>query len=497
MDQPLILVLDTYSGLSKKGANLIAGALAAQMGYTVLPVLTYEQVTEQILSESTVIAVGCAKTHPILAKYEKMGFISVPEQEEGYAFRVDKDPENEEKKIILIAGADERGVLYGCADFCHKYLGRISLEGWYYRDGHFGDLLESGLYPFSYATAPRIPTRAIWTWGHRIFDYRAFFDNMARLRLNEAVLWNDYCPINAADVVSYAHSLGIRIVWGYTWGWDQSSKLEKTVAESDDAMLARIKEQAISVYEKQYAGLGDGIYFQSFTEINKDSVNGKTVADLVVRLVNETAGELLSRYPDLHIQFGLHATSVKTKTEIIAKVDPRVYIVWEDLGAFPYSYRSDDRGGTVYSHTPIPSPSFEQTLALTERLATLRGKEERFGTVLKGLVCLDWGKFKHFSKPFVLGEYPKEFVRERAQIKAPLWKSVSAGWIRNAELARKTVALIARENPAAIVEMLVEDGCFEEKIPFPVALLAEMLWDAEGDAGAMAERVARYPFISL
>ena len=492
MEKPLVLITDSYQGFSKKGVNLLAGTLASHLGYTVLPVLTYEEATEEILAESTVIAVGCPKTHPILAKYEALGLISVPDAKSGYSLFVGKKPENEAEDILLIAGADEIGVLYGCTDFCNKYLARLSLEGWYYRDGHFKDLLDAGLFPFSLSTAPKIPTRAIWTWGHRIYDYRGFFDNCARLRLNEVVIWNDRCPINAEDVVRYAHSLGIKIVWGYAWGWDQSSKLEKTVAESDDAMLARIKENAIRTYEKEYAGLGDGIYFQSFTEIEKASVNGKSVADLVVRLVNETAGELLSRYPDLHIQFGLHATSVKTKTDIIAKVDPRVYIVWEDCGAFPYSYRSDDRGLTKYSHRTDLSPSFEETYALTDALVNLRGEEERFGAVLKGLVCLDWGSFKHFSHPYVMGEYPKEYIKERSALKNPLWKNVTSGWLRNAELARTIVSLIAKKNAAPILEMLVEDGCFEDKIPLPVAILAEILWNPEREIGALLEEVSRY-----
>lgn len=484
MNKPLILITDSYHGLTAKGVNFLAGSLASHMGYKVLPVITYEQATEELLRAHTVLAVGRISTHPILKKYAERGVICVPEKREGYAIFVGKEADGEDD-VLLIAGADEAGVLYGCADFCNKYLARISIEGDYYTDGHFGRLLKQALVPFSLATAPKIPTRAIWTWGHMIYDYRSFFDNMARLRLNEAVIWNDRCPINAEEIVSYAHSLGIRIVWGYAWGWDNSSKLERMVADSDDALLRRIKEGAIRTYEEEYAGLGDGIYFQSFTEINKDSVNGKSVADVVVRLVNDTAGELLSRYPDLHVQFGLHATSVKTKTEIIAKVDPRVYIVWEDLGAFPYSYRSYEDGG------------FEETLALNERLLSLRGKDERFGAVLKGLVCLDWGHFEHFSHPYVMGEYPKEFARQRAALKAPLWKSVSAGWLRNAPLAKRIAALIAEKGNAPIAEMLVEDGCFEEKIPMPVAYLAELFWDAEEDAYKILERVTKYPIVSL
>ena len=498
MEKPFVLITDNYQGLTRKGVNLLAGTLSTQFGYAVLPVLTYENATEQTLAESTVIAVGCAATHPILAKYQASGTITVPNAKAGYTIYVGKDACDAEKSIILIAGADETGVLYGCADFCNKYLALLGGEGYIFKSEHFNNMLsERALIPFSLSTAPKIPTRAIWTWGHMIYDYRSFFENMARLRLNEAVIWNDRCPINAEDVVAYAHSLGIKIVWGYAWGWDNSSKLEKVVAESDDALLTRIKESAIRTYEKEYKGCGDGIYFQSFTEIEKDSVNGKSVADLVVRLVNETACELLSRYPDLHIQFGLHATSVKTKTEIIARTDPRVYIVWEDCGSFPYSYRSDDRGGMNYAYRADRTTTFEETLALTEKLVTLRGKDERFGTVLKGLVCLDWEKFVHFSHPYVMGEYPKSFIAARRAKKKPLWQAVTAGWLRNAELARKTVSLIAEKGDAPIAEMLVEDGIFENEIPFPVALLAEMLWDPERDTDAMLETVAKYPFISL
>jgi len=150
-----------------------------------------------------------------------------------------------------------------------------------------------------------------------------------------------------------------------------------------------------------------------------------------------------------------------------------------------YAYRNDF------------TASFEETLSLTEKLVTLRGEDERFGAVLKGLVCLDWERFEHFSKPYVMGEYPKEFIRQRTSLKASLWKNVTAGWLRNAELARKTVSLVAQKGDAPILEMLVEDGIFENEIPFPVALLAEMLWDPDRDTDAMLEEVAKYPFISL
>ena len=498
MNKPFALISDRYEGITKNAVNLLAGAINAKLGYAVLPVMTYEKMEVGLAESHTLLAVGCADTHPILKKYASLGTISVPKTAEGYAVYVGKDPENEEREIALIAGHDESGVLYGCSDFIGRYFGKLGCEGYQFETGFFDRLFDRGLPPYAVSEAPKIPTRAIWTWGHMIYDYRAFFKNMARLRLNEAVIWNDRCPINAADIVSYAHSYGIKIVWGYAWGWDNSSKLEKVVADSDDAMLGRIREGAIRTYETEYKGLGDGIYFQSFTEISKESVNGKSVAELVVRLVNDTASELLSRYPDLHIQFGLHATSVKTQTDIIAKTDPRVYIVWEDCGAFPYSYRSDDRGGMQYAYRDDLTVSFEDTLSLTQKLLTLRGKEERFGTVLKGLVCLDWSRFQHFKHPYVMGEHPHAFIARRTEEKRALWQNVTAGWLRNTDLARKTVQTIADMGHAPIAQMLVEDGCFEERIPLPVAIMAELFWNAEDeDNNATMEKVAKYPFVSI
>lgn len=51
------------------------------------------------------------------------------------------------------------------------------------------------------ASAPKVKTRSIFTWGNPINDDRAYIDNMARLRLNQLIIWNDYAPINAKDVV--------------------------------------------------------------------------------------------------------------------------------------------------------------------------------------------------------------------------------------------------------------------------------------------------------
>ena len=74
---------------------------------------------------------------------------------------------------------------------------------------------------------------------------------------------------------------------------------------------------------------------------------------------------------------------------------------------------------------------------------------------------------------------------------------ITAAWLKNAEYARKTVAEIAKGANAPVVQMLVEDAMAEEKLFFPTALCAEMLWTPEIATGEAMETVASYPCVSF
>lgn len=135
-------------------------------------------------------------------------------------------------------------------------------------------LLYSELPDYQHASAPKIKTRSIFAWGHTINSYRDYIDHMARLKMNQIVIWNDFLPVNAEDVVSYAHEYGIELLWGYAWGWSRSC------ASADLEHLELLSRQIVDEYENTYSvALGDGIYFQSFTEIkNASTINGLNIA---------------------------------------------------------------------------------------------------------------------------------------------------------------------------------------------------------------------------
>lgn len=478
-----MMAIDTYEGLAKKAADTLSGVVSGYLR-EVLPVKYSADIQAESLRGSNLLILGSVDANWLLASCAEQSLLRVPEQPESFSVYVGKSVLNPDRQMIAIAGSNPAGILYGCMEFCNRYCGDLLFrEGYLWDEHHFDAPFDRALPHWQVSRSPAVKDRGIWTWGHVIYDYRGFFENMAKLRLNTVVIWNDHVPLNAKDVVAYAHSFGVRVIWGFAWGWDTDCK-EAIAGLTGDA-ICKLKETVLRTYETQYAPTGaDGIYFQSFTEMTESSVGGMSVAQTVTELVNDIAGQLLARYPGLHIQFGLHATSVKEHLDIIRLVDKRVHILWEDCGAFPYNYRTD------------AVESFEETLCLTEALLTLRGEEERFGAVLKGMLNLDWNSFTHFTEGYILGERTSAYIRQRQQAKDKIWRTVQAGWLQNAAYVQKTVSCIAAGNDP-IVEALVEDAMLENRIMLPVALYAELLWTPEADVAELIAQTAKFPCVSF
>ena len=380
-------------------------------------------------------------------------------------------------ETVIIEGSDDNGVLYGCVDFYNRYI--VGLQ--YVDDVRYCVPAFDGrrLADFECTSYPSVKNRGLWTWGHVIYDYRGYIDHMVKLKMNTLIIWNDYAPLNAADLVRYAHENGVKIIWGFAWGWDADEKRITAQTLRDRSSMERSRE-ILALYERDYAQLGgDGIYFQSFTEFDKDVIEGCVIAELVTEFVNRTASLYYEKHPELEILFGLHATSVKEKLDYIQNVDPRICIVWEDCGAFPFAY------------VPRQLDTFDETAALIERIAVLRGKEDRFGVVTKSFTNLDWSKFSHLGGPVCLGNCSKAFKERTLADRKKFWKYMQAYWMTNADKALSMVRLMARAKDGDLyVTPLVEDGMFEAHLPFALALYSEMLWDAEGDVKDIMTRVA-------
>jgi hypothetical protein len=376
---------------------------------------------------------------------------------------------------VVIGGADASGTLYGVTHFNKKLAGLPPGDPKKIRQT-LDNLVE-----FNAQESPTIENRGIWSWGYVIYDYRRFIDNLARLRMNRLLFWNDIPPINCHSIIDYAHARGVKVVLGFSWGWgigdlDPNSR--------EDRQL--IKDEVICRVDQFYGHLGmDAIYFQTFTETSEKVIGGNLLAVLARDWVNDIAGAILARHPDLRIEWGLHATSILENYKCLESLDPRVVIVWEDAGVVPYAYDPITHSRSASFPASLNSP--EATVEFSTKLATFRANRE-FAMVAKGWTNLRWGVEIGPDGPFILGERAPDFIRNRLHERQPRWDYVNSLWLENYPEALRFFQAILATSPSRMTVLgLIEDGIFEEKFQVSVALFAEMIWNPRRSAQEILE----------
>lgn len=457
----LEILYSNYKGVQKKAIELlykeISRLTTRDSGVYTFHTLSVNS-SDSLDDDKNNIIIGVYAENKLIPKY--INKQEIPDN--GYVVKVMKNPKNADKNIVVITANDDVNVFYGAVDFVDDYLSnyayrRVAGSALVYYDETF----EHPLADYYNASAPVIKTRNIFTWGHPINDYREYIDNMARLKYNQLIIWNDYVPLNSADIVSYAHEYGISLIWGFSWGWSRNCN------EVDFENLDSLTDEIIKKYEVEYKDTGaDGIYFQSFTELHKEKIEDKLIAEYVVDFVNKTADKLLKKYPELLIQFGLHAMSVKERLNFIKNVDKRINIIWEDCGEFPYSY----------SPKMIDENEYVKTENFTEEIMNLRD-DVCDGVLYKGCLTLDWvgDYFAHQSGYYIMGE-ESEIQKERdLSVIAPLWKEFQINWLTNGEYAYKMTNIIKEKSGASIgVAGQLTGGMW-----FPPALISQILWECD------------------
>ena len=467
------IVFSSYSGMEKKAVELIYKEMGAlilrdQNRYTI-HVLECENAKTASLNKNSVV-IGLYDENTIIQRFIEKEEI----KENGYVVKVIDNPETEGLKLVLITAKDPAALFYGAVDFVDDYFVTAAPRhgALYLAD----EIFDFALPDYYNSSAPAIKTRSVFTWGHPINDYRNYIENMARLKLNQLIIWNDYAPINAKDIVEYAHEFGIKVIWGFAWGWSRNCG----GIELNSIELVQLADRIINTYQEQYNGLGDGIYFQSFTEMNSDMIGGKLVAEVVTDLVNSVAGRILEKHPNQFIQFGLHASSVKEHLDIISKVDERIEIMWEDCGSFPYGY-----------HPVINNDNeFEQTVYFTDKILDLREKGG-VSMLFKGFMTLDWSgeRFVYQAGPFVLGESSPRVIQHDIQMLKPIWRRLQSGWLQNGEYAHKMAKHIFEHGNKDVTVGMA--GQFAGGIWFPEALCAQILWDCDKPYDEIFDKVSK------
>jgi len=471
------IIYSSYSGVAKRAVHLLskeAGKyLIRENGVYRIYVLPCEK--EGCPLPKNAFIIGLYGDSPLIQEYASDSEI----EQDGYLVKVIRNPEHADGRLVLLTAHTEQELFYAVVSFLDDYIPQHA--------PHHGSnrmpqlIFDSPLPECSYSYAPVHSVRSIFTWGHSFNDYRGYIDNMARARFNELIIWNNYVPINISDIIDYAHSYGIRIVLGYSWGWKDYCKASGITDED----IAELKRTIIREYQTDYAHLNcDGIYFQSFTERQDENLGEKLVARAVTDMVNEVAEELWKITPGLRLIFGLHATSVKNRLDEIARVHPDIEILWEDCGEFPYSYSSSVSSEEQY----------QETLDFTKKLLQLRGGAG-VGLVFKGVMMLDWTKFLAPSGPYVMGENSPSLQEHDRRVRAESWRLYSAAWMQNGGYVARMLQFV-NENKLGPVSMCLA-GTFDGGLWLPVALCGEMFFSPAAEYSDLLMRVARRSCITV
>lgn len=455
--------------IERRALYLLYGTVRTYLPY----ILTVCKGSHEITENDNVLYLGTLAGNAELKRLADGGFFQPELRREGYSIRVADSQTRTGRTDIVIQGADSNGLLYGVYEFIHAYLDDLLKYNGYIYEKRVKPFIDPCI-PFEVSSAPAIANRGLWTWGHKIYDYRGYLENMARCRMNLLIVWNDCVPLNAREFVEYAHANGIRVVWGFSCAWGE----DVPVDPCDPAEGEKWGKRILEIWQNEYAWTGgDGVYFQAFTEQNYTEINGQPIARLVTDFINRAIQPLRQSYPELYVQFGLHASSILDNYYMLGGLRNDVTPVWEDCGGFPYAY--DPRKGNC-----------QQALEYTQKLTALAGKGGRFGAVLKGFTVLPWKQFEHYKGTIVLGETDAAERRRILEDRRFFWRFCEPYWVAHlADLQAYMQAVAQAELADSTVTALVEDGAFEEEIAPAIGLFAETMWNPAQRGDRMLEKI--------
>ena len=200
--------------LTKASSSLRSNELQRMVQRNLPYVLEILPISRTPDPKRNLILLGTPRTNPKIAELGHKGLLKLPKRAQGYTIACLKSPWQSNARLIVVAGTDPSGVLYGVEEFNKKLAVLFTQD---LRPGEQRANFD-GLRDFSVTDAPVIENRGIWTWGYVIYDYRRFLDNMARLKMNRVTVWNDVPPFNCRQFIAYAHSRGNKVILGYSTG---------------------------------------------------------------------------------------------------------------------------------------------------------------------------------------------------------------------------------------------------------------------------------------
>ena len=416
---------------------------------------------EPVATKRDAIVVGIPSENATLRKL--LGSTRVPAG--GYAI---KTFHAKGRNIVLLAGDSPAAVLWAVFDFLdvvapdleRRLAGQAGL--------YAGTFFRARKIPsFECVRAPETAIRSVFSWGQVIDDCRTMFRSMARARFNRAIIWNDQYVVNAREVVDIAHSWGVQVYWGFSWGWTLSGTNPK------DFDLKKLADAIVAEWRAKWKPMGgDGIYFQSFTETSNATIGGRPIPEAATELVNEVSRRIRAEAPGVDIVFGLHSNSMRRKgaAEAIAKVDPSIEILWENCGGFPF-WECDlqRRGG--------PDAALCEKAMANNRLV---------GFAWKAQIRMDWANYAPPAGPFLLGCAGEKVLARDKEVTVARLAEYDEQWIANGRSAWEFIRrLRANGNPPREFNAVVEQP---SSYAFATQCQAELFWSSKDGWDDIARR---------
>jgi hypothetical protein len=316
---------------------------------------------------------------------------------------------------------------------------------------------------------PETLVRSVFSWGHVVDDCRTTFRELAKARFNRAILWNDQQVVNAKEVVECAHSWGVQVYWGFSWGWTLSGSKEKNVD------FDKLADDIVSEWRRIWKPMGgDGIYFQSFTETSNESIGGRSIPEAVTELVNKVAARIRAEAPGTDIVFGLHSNSMRRPNAPveIAKIDPSIEILWENCGGFPFW----EANGCI---KPTDLEFCDRILSLNKLV----------GLAWKAQLRIDWKHYVSPAGPFMLGCAGKRVLERDQAVTFPRQAAFDEDWILNGSIVYDFVRHIrAGKNPPKELNAVAE---YNPPFGYSTHCQAELFWSSKDSWEEIMKR-ARY-----
>ncbi len=371
------------------------------------------------------------------------------------------------RNVVLLAGDTPSAVLWSAFDFLDVVAPTLEQQLAGHAGRYAGTFFRAKKVPaFQCVREPETPVRSVFSWGHVVDDCQTTFRGMARARFNRAILWNDQFVVNAREVVDIAHSWGVQVYWGFSWGWTLSGKDPK------DFDLKKLADEVVSEWRSKWKLMGgDGIYFQSFTETSNATIGGRPIPEAVTELVNEVARRIREEAPGTDIVFGLHSNSMKRKgaAAAIAKVDPSIEILWENCGGFPF--------WEPYGRNASPDVKLCDRALANNKLV---------GFAWKAQIRMDWANYVSPAGPFLLGCAGEAVLDRDRAVTAPRLMSYDEDWIAHGRTAWELIRHLRAGGKAPN-----EFNAVVEQVPpyaFATQCQAELFWSSKDDWEAVARR---------